>query len=72
MTDLKKTKLFTMEGREVSAQELAEKLDTSSRELLSWLGDGARQKKDIKKDFEKYTGKDGKTYIKRKEKGAQD
>ena len=27
-----------MEGREVPAQELAEKLDTNSRELLSWLG----------------------------------
>ena len=61
-----------MDGREVSAQELAEKLDTSSRELLSWLGDGARQKKDLKKDFEKYTGEDGKAYLKRKEKGAQD
>ena len=32
-----------MEGREVPAQELAEKLDTNSRELLSWLGDTKRQ-----------------------------
>ena len=31
-----------MEGREVPAQELAEKLDTNSRELLSWLGDTKR------------------------------
>lgn len=55
-----------VEGREVSAQELADKLETNSKELLSWLGDTKRQKKDLKKDFEKYTGEDGKSYIRRK------
>lgn len=54
-----------LEGKEVSAQELAEKLNTTSKELLSWFGDGQRQKKDLKKDYEKYMGEDGKTYIKR-------
>lgn len=61
-----------MEGREVPAQELAEKLDTNSRELLSWLGDTKRQKRDLKKDFEKYIGEDGKSYIRRKETGTHD
>lgn len=55
-----------LEGREVSAQELAEKLETNSKELLSWLGDTKRQKKELKNDFEKYTGEDGKSYIRRK------
>ena len=61
-----------MEGREVSAQELADKLDTNPRELLSWLGDSKRQKKDLKNDFEKYMGNDGKSYIRRKREGAHD
>ena len=61
-----------LEGREVPAQELAEKLDTSSKELLSWLGDTRRQKRDLKKDFEKYIGDDGKAYIRRVRKDAQD
>ena len=61
-----------MEGREVPAQELAEKLDPNSRELLSWLGDTKRQKRDLKKDFEKYIGEDGKSYIRRKETGTHD
>lgn len=56
------------EGREVPAQELAEKLGTSSKELLSWLGDTKRQKKELRTNYEKYTGEDGKTYIKRREK----
>ena len=61
-----------MEGREVSAQELADKLDTNPKELLSWLGDTKRQKRELKKDFEKYIGEDGKSYIRRKEGGAHD
>lgn len=62
-----------IEGKEISAQEMAEKLETTSKELLSWFGNGQRQKKDLKRSFEKYTGQDGKVYIKRKEdKGAQD
>lgn len=56
-----------LEGKEVSAQEIAEKLETTSKELLSWFGNGQRQKKDLKSSFEKYTGQDGKVYIKRKE-----
>lgn len=54
-----------LDGREVPAQELAEKLGTNSKELLSWLGDTKRQKRDLKKDFEKYIGGDGKAYIRR-------
>lgn len=62
-----------LEGRKVSAQELAERLETTSKELLSWFGNGQRQKKDLKDDFEKYAGEDGKVYIRRKtEEGAQD
>lgn len=56
-----------LEGRAVAAQELAEKLNTTSKELLTWLGDGKRQKKNIKDSFEKYMGEDGKAYIRRKE-----
>lgn len=55
-----------LEGKEVSAQELAEKLGTNSRELLSWLGDGNRQKKTLKDGFEKYMGEDGKMHVRRK------
>ena len=61
------------EGREVPAQELADKLDTSSRTLLSWLGDSNKRKKDLADHYEKYQGADGKMYIRRKEKqGAPD
>lgn len=55
-----------LDGREVSAQELAEKLGTNSKELLSWLGDTKRQKRDLKKYFEKYMGEDGTMHIRRK------
>ena len=58
------------DGREISATELADALDTTSKELLSWLGTGKRRKKELTDKFEKYQGEDGKTYIKRK--GAQD
>lgn len=58
------------DGKEISATELAEALDTSSKELLSWLGIGKRRKKELTDKFEKYQGEDGKIYIKRK--GAQD
>lgn len=61
-----------MEGREVSAQELAEKLETNQKELLSWLGEGKRQKRDLKKEYKKYTGEDGKVYIKRVRSEEQD
>ncbi len=55
-----------LEGKTVSAQELAEKLKTTSKELLTWFGEGKRQKKNLKDDFEKYMGEDGKAYIRRK------
>ena len=58
-----------MDGREISASELAEVLETNTKELLSWLGTGKRQKKELREKFEKYSGEDGKTYIRRK--GAQ-
>ena len=58
------------DGREISASELAEALETSAKELLSWLGEGKRQKKELRNKFEKYIGEDGKTYIRRK--GAQE
>ena len=57
------------DGREISASELAEVLETNTKELLSWLGTGKRQKKELREKFEKYSGEDGKTYIRRK--GAQ-
>lgn len=56
-----------MEGREVSAQELSEKLETTARTLLSWLGDSSKRKKDLADHYEKYQGEDGKMYVKRKE-----
>ena len=56
-----------MEGREVPAQELSEKLETTSRTLLAWLGDSSKRKKDLADHYEKYQGADGKMYIKRKD-----
>lgn len=55
-----------LDGKEVTAQELAEKLGATSKELLSWLGDGCRQKQNLKKAFEKYMGEDGKMHIRRR------
>ena len=56
-----------MEGREVPAQELSEKLETTSKTLLSWLGDSSKRKKDLADRYEKYQGSDGKMYVKRKD-----
>ena len=55
-----------MEGREVSAQELSEKMETPSRTILSWLSDGSKCKKELAERFEKYQGDDKKMYIRRK------
>ncbi len=64
---------FEFEGKEAPASELAESLETSQKELLSWLGEGKRQKRELRKKFEKYVSDDGKTYIRRiQEKGAHD
>lgn len=54
------------EGREVSAQELSDKLNVSARTVLSWLGNSQKQKPELVKNFETYFGEDGKKYIKRK------
>ena len=59
-------------GEAVSAHTLADQLGKSQKEILSWLGDGKRQKKELAISFEKYTGEDGKVYIRRKEESAQD
>lgn len=59
-----------IEGREVPAQELADKLETPSRTLLAWLGDSNKQKSDLKKRYEKYQGEDGKMYVRRREEGG--
>ena len=58
------------DGREIPASELAETLEINAKEMLSWLGEGKRQKKELRNKFEKYIGEDGKTYIRRK--GAQE
>lgn len=55
------------EGRKVPAQELADKLNVSSKTLLSWFGNGQKQKPDLVKNYEAYFGEDGKKYIKRKD-----
>ena len=55
-----------LDGRDISAQELAEKLGTNAKELCSWLGDGKRQKRELKENFEKFLGVDGKTYVRRR------
>lgn len=60
------------EGDEVSANDLAEALDTSAKTLLTWFGNGQKAKNDLKNEFEKYTGEDGKQYIRRIEKGEHD
>ena len=57
-----------LEGREVPAQELADKLNVTSKVLLSWLGNSKKQNKDLASNFESFYGEDGKRYIKRKEK----
>lgn len=62
-----------LEGKNVSAQELADRLEKTPKEVLSWFGNGQRQRKDLKKDFEKYTREDGTICIRRKAcAGAQD
>lgn len=58
-----------VEGK-ASARELAEKLNTSSKTLLSWFGNGQKQNKNLKQDYEKYEGDDGKAYIRRREKSS--
>lgn len=57
------------DGREIPAEELADALDTNSKELLSWLGTGKKSKKELREKYEKYLGENGKMHIRRK--GAQ-
>lgn len=56
-----------LEGREVMAEELAEKLNTTPRTLLGWLGSSKKQNKELSNNFETYYGENKKKYIKRKE-----
>ena len=56
-----------IEGREVPAEELAEKLNTASKTLLGWLGKGKKRNEDLAENFEAYYGEDGKRYIRRKD-----
>ena len=56
-----------IEGREVPAEELAEKLNTAPKTLLGWLGKGKKRNEDIAENFEAFYGENGKRYIKRKD-----
>lgn len=56
-----------IEGRDVPAEELAEKLNTASKTLLGWLGKGKKRNEDLAENFEAYYGEDGKRYIRRKD-----
>lgn len=56
-----------IEGREVPAEELANKLNVSSKVLLSWIGKGKKRNEDLAENFEAYYGEDGKRCIKRKD-----
>lgn len=56
-----------IEGREVPAEELAEKLNTAPKTLLGWLGKGKKRNEDLAENFEAFYGEDGKRYIKIKD-----
>lgn len=56
-----------IEGREVPAEELAEKLNTAPKTLLGWLGKGKKRNEYLAENFEAFYGEDGKRYIKRKD-----
>lgn len=56
-----------IEDREVPADEIAEKLNVTSKVLLSWIGKGKKRNEDLAENFEAYYGEDGKRYIRRKE-----
>lgn len=56
-----------IEGREVPADELAEKMNSNTKTLLGWLGKGKRSNEELVANFESYYGEDGKRYIRRKD-----
>ena len=56
-----------IEGREVPADELAEKMNTTSKTLLAWLGKGKRCNEELAQNFESFYGENGKRYIKRRD-----
>lgn len=56
---------IAFEGREVPAQELAERLEYKSKVLLSWLGKGVKAKQFLKDNYEKYRGGDDRMYIRK-------
>lgn len=57
-----------IEGREVPAEELANKLNTTPKTLLAWLGKSKKRNEDLAENFEAFYGEDGKRCIKRKDK----
>ena len=57
-----------IEGREVPAEEHANKLNTTPKTLLAWLGKSKKRNEDLAENFEAYYGGDGKRCIKRKDK----
>lgn len=57
-----------IEGREVPAEELANKLNTTPKTLLAWLGKSKKRNEHLAENFEAYYGGDGKRCIKRKDK----
>lgn len=55
-----------LEGRDVTAKELSERLGISTKTLGSWLGDSSKSKANLKKKFIKYFDSDKQIlYIKR-------
>lgn len=55
-----------LEGREVSAKELAEKMEIKIGTINKWLATGDRGKPEITSVFEKYYGENQQVYIRRK------
>ena len=55
------------DGGDVAAADLAEALEVSAHTLCTWLGQGNRSKKELKKEFEIFTSEDGKRCVRRVE-----
>ena len=56
-----------IEGREVPADELAEKIGITSKTLLSWLGNTKKANEELVANFETYYSEEGKKCIRRKD-----
>lgn len=59
-----------LSGEPVSVAALAEAIGTKVETVKGWFGDGKAARAEYKECFEKYLGKDGKAYIRRKNKGT--